>query len=388
MKIARLFSILLLVAATMAANPALAASGSPAPVKIGIIAPLSGPFSSGGKAFSRSVEIALEEINTAGGFLGHPVTVVEGDSEGLVGKARSEALRLTDKEKVSFLIGAYLSEETLGVAEVAAGRKTILLVPISATEEITRLVKENRDRYRTIFRTGYSISRWAEMISRFLESRNAASYAFIGTGIRWNRELSEKLRESLSRAGVKSVLEEFYSPRHPMIKPILFKLKEEKPDWIVLGDPGKNSVEAMRLMKETGLDIPVISVGGTLSDERVVKDLSPETPLYALASTFLGRDESSNRYFEEFKKKFGYYPSGYSDTLPGDALRILAEAVKKAGSLETEKVVETLETGTFRGIAGIYSFDENHQARWGTPELPGVILRWNGESFEIIFPEK
>ncbi|MDH3258725.1 MAG: ABC transporter substrate-binding protein [Deltaproteobacteria bacterium] len=377
-------------ALTLLAAPYVLGSGSlpDGTVRIGVIAPLTGPFASGGSSFMKSLSIAAKRANEETGPSGRRVVLVQGDSEGLVSRARNEALRLIEREKVHFLIGAYLSEETMGVIEVAAKYRIVLMVPISATDEITDLVKKDPRRYRYIFRTGYSIARWASMIGEFVAARGCSRYAFIGSRIRWNRELRRSLKKYLEEKNITEVIADFYSPKQPVIKPLARKVKDAAPGIIIAGDPGINAIEVIKSLEMIEFGGPVLSVGGTLADARVVAELRPNFPLFALASFFPGSSDRGTVYFDRFEKTYGYTPSGYSDTLPGDALSILMEAVSRAGVLEGERVADELERGRFPGAAGIYSFDSFHQATWGSHELPGVIIRWNKTAFELIHPEK
>lgn len=352
-------------------------------VKIGIIAPMSGPFASGGISMRRSLEIARKELLDRGGILGRRIDLIAADSEGNVIGARREALRLILKEKVDFLIGAYLSEETMSIAEIAANFGKILIIPISATEEITGLVSRNPRRYRFIFRTAFSLSRWAEMLGRFIVLRGIKSYAFLGTHIRWNRELHYMLKNYLENKGVTEILSDYYSPKNPVIRPTAFKLARAHQNLVILGDPGRNSIEAVKSLKAAGFRGTILSIGGTLADERVMRELAPPFEVYAFTACYRGSSTGATNYFSSFHATYGYEPSGYGDTLPGDALRVLSEAIESAESLETEKIIGFLESHSFKGVAGRYTFSKSHQAGWGPEgELKGIILHWKGTRYE------
>ncbi|HEX9190595.1 MAG TPA: ABC transporter substrate-binding protein, partial [Candidatus Deferrimicrobiaceae bacterium] len=102
-------------------------------MRIGVLAPLSGPFAAGGTSFVQAATLAAEQANANGGVLGRRLEVVVADTQGRVDVAKSEALRLISRDKVAALVGAYLSEETVGVMEVAAAHRTVLIVPVAAT---------------------------------------------------------------------------------------------------------------------------------------------------------------------------------------------------------------------------------------------------------------
>lgn len=376
-------AILALTAFLLTACSGAGGPKAPEKVKIGVLGPLSGPFASGGKSMQQSLEIAAEEINASGGILGRQVELAQGDTQGKGDAARSEALRLIEKEKVKALIGAYLSEETNEVVEVAAEKKMVLVVPVSATNEITARVAGDYNKYKTIFRVSYNINQWAELMGSFIQEQKITNYAFAGVNIRWNHELAEALKDYLAGAGITPVYEEFYSSKEPALDPMLAALKEKKPQLVVVGDPGQGSIGFIKKARDFALPAPLFSVGGALGDARVAGTLPAGSPLYFQAAAW-GNSEAGKEYFEKFTSRFGYQPVGYSDTMPHDALIVLAQAVNKAGSLESEKVVKALEAGGFKGNCGVYNFDSSHQAAWGPGKgLRGVVVEWKGATAEV-----
>lgn len=356
-------------------------------MRIGVLAPLSGPFASGGSAFLQAVTLAAEDANAAGGVLGKRVELVVADTQGRVDIARSEALRLTSREKAFALVGAYLSEETIGVIEVAAASRSVLVVPVAATAEITDHVRREYDRYRYVFRIGYSIPQWAGMMAEFLARQGFTRYAFVGAGIRWNRELALELEKALAPRGITPVYEAFYSPRSPAFEPVAVAAMAKAPEVLVLGDPGGNSAEFMKRLREGGATFPVLSVGGTLGDARIAAALPLNAPLFVQAAAWKGASPAATRYVEKFEKRYGYAPVGYSDTLPFDAAMLLFQALRTAGRADSDAVVKVLESGAFSGVAGTYRFDASHQAVWGTPELHGTVIRWEPGGARIVSPD-
>ncbi|MHB1042404.1 MAG: ABC transporter substrate-binding protein [Eubacteriales bacterium] len=355
----------------------------PDKIKIGVLSPQTGPFASGGKSMQQGLEIAAAEINASGGVLGKPVELFYGDTQGKGDVARSEALRLIDKEKAQMLIGAYLSEETNEVVEVAAEKKVVLVVPVSASNEITAKVPANYDKYKYIFRICYNIDQWAELMGNYIKEQKVSTYAFAGVNIRWNQELAGALKKQLAASGIVPVYEEYYSSKEPALDPMVIAIKGKKPGLVVVGDPGQGSIAFVKKTRDFALDMPLFSVGGALGDARVAATLPAGGPLYFQAAAW-DNTELGKKYFESFKAKFGYQPVGYSDVMAPDALTVLAQAVNKAGSLESEKVVKALEAGGLKGNCGQFSFDNSHQAAWGPGKgLSGVVVEWKGAKAEV-----
>ena len=373
------------------ASPAFGGESSSQPaIRIGILAPLSGPFASGGSSFLQAATLAVEHANAGGGVLGRRATLVVADSQGRVDVAKAEALRLISREKVFALIGAYLSEETVGAIGTAVAARKLLVVPVAATAEITDGVIRDYPRYRYVFRVGYSIPQWAAMMGEFLRQRGVKTYAFVGASIRWNRELAASLKKTLAPSGIVPVYEAFYSTRNPAFEPVAVSAAAAGPDILVLGDPGRNSVVFVKRFREGGSTIPVLSVGGSLGDARVAATLPLSAPLYVQAAAWRGASEAATLYAEAFEERFGYSPVGYSDTLPYDAVTVLLSAIRAAGRPDTNAVLSALEKGAFPGVAGTYRFDKSHQAAWGTGpgDLHGTVIQWEKDGARIVFPRR
>ncbi|MFA5808298.1 MAG: ABC transporter substrate-binding protein, partial [bacterium] len=288
------------------------------------------------------------------------------------------------------LVGAYLSEETVGVMEVAAAQRTVLLVPVAATAEITDKVRQEYTRYRYVFRVGYSLQQWAELIGAFLSDRKVRRYAFVGAGIRWNRELGETLGRIAAPKGITPSYTAWYSPGNPAFDPVAVAVAASAPDIVVLGDPGRNSVSFLKRLREVAPALPVLSIGGALGDARLAASIPLSAPVYVQAAAWKGVSPSATAYVERFEHRYGAPPVGYSDTLPYDAVTVLVAAWRKAGSAAPEAVVPVLERGTFAGVAGMYRFDAAHQAQWGTGPgaLRGTFVRWERGGARIVFPPR
>jgi branched-chain amino acid transport system substrate-binding protein len=385
---ALLRSIGVLPALLLLISPAALRAGEP--LKIGVLAPLSGPFAAGGSSFVEAATLAVEQANAGGGALGRGIALEVSDTEGRVDIARSEALRLVSRERVDALVGAYLSEETMGVMEMAGAHRTVLLVPVAATAEITDRVRQEYGKYRYVFRVGYSIPQWAEMLAAFLSDRKAGRYAFVGTGIRWNRELGDALEKAAARRGIAVAYAGYYSPGNPAFDPVAVAVAGCGSDILVLGDPGKSAISFLKRFRELSPGMPVVSVGGALGDARLAPSLPLSGPLYVQAAAWKGSSPAATDYVERFEKRFGSTPVGYSDTLPYDAVTVLVAAWRRARSTESGAVVDALENGAFQGVAGTYRFDASHQAVWGdgTTALHGTVIRWQPDGSRIVFPER
>jgi len=374
----------LVAAASLLAVPTLS-HGALSPIDIGAILPSTGPFAAGGEAALNALALAADEINADGGVLGHPIRLDSGDTEGRPEIARAEALRLIERDRVWAVIGGYLSEETLLVQEVAATERVLHIVPVAAAMEITDRIARD-PQYRYSFRVAYNITQWAELLSDYLLDQHVHTYAFVGAAIQWNQELARDLADRLRDRGISELSRSSYSPTSPVIDPIVIALRTHPPDVVVVGDPGPDSIEFVKLARELGLGSEILSVGGALGDARVARTLPRGAYLTFQAAAWRGLTPQATRYWGAFQNRYHYLPVGYSDTLPHDALIVLAEAARAAHSIDRDRVATALAGGRFPGAAGTYAFDRSHQAMWGEGGLRGVVIAWENGEDHVIFP--
>ena len=132
-------------AAKVAASPAAAAG----PLKIGVLLPFTGDLSDFGPAMFRAVELAVEEINQAGGVNGQPIQVARGDDGTAPQQGTQEARRLIDVERVNAIIGAAASGVTLPVAESVTGPGRILQISPASTSPALTTARDNDFLFRT-----------------------------------------------------------------------------------------------------------------------------------------------------------------------------------------------------------------------------------------------
>jgi branched-chain amino acid transport system substrate-binding protein len=148
----------------MAGMETVAAAGPEgAPIKVGVVLPLTGAQQKFGEIQKNSFQMALEEINAAGGVNGRPVELLIEDDRSKIDIGRSAAEKLILKDQVVALTGGYSSDVTFAVAAVAQHRKVPFLITTGAADEITELGAEY------VFRLNPPVSEYARPLVEFLQ---------------------------------------------------------------------------------------------------------------------------------------------------------------------------------------------------------------------------
>src|SRR5215217_8731175 len=142
--------ILIVPLLTTLVGPSARAQDAAGPLRIGILFPFTGDLSDFGEPFRQAAELAVNEINAAGGVLGQPMELVQGDSATSPQQAVEEARCLIELEGVSAIVGPAGSGETLPVAESVTGPAGVLEVTMSATSPALTIAKDNDFLFRTV----------------------------------------------------------------------------------------------------------------------------------------------------------------------------------------------------------------------------------------------
>jgi len=166
-------------------------------------------------------------------------------------------------------------------------------------------------------------------------------------------------------------------------------VKEANPDVVICTLAGAAAIPFAKQYTELKVGKPIIYTLGTITFKKVIKDIGNKAD-YQSTLAFCWDVPITPKTIPFYKKFTEYYsrPGGYEDVRSYDGMHILAEGIKKAGTLDTEKVIKALEKTDYIGVAGRYIFDESHQCKLGAGLLEGVLVEWVGGKDYILYPKK
>lgn len=366
------------------------ASKSGEPIKLGVLMPLSGPAAEGGKRMKDGFELAKEEINAAGGINGRPIELVYTDDEANTEKGVSGAKRMIEENKVVALLGTLRTGVAMGVAEVAANNKLPFLVTVSSGPEVTELVGKDYNRYKYLFRNGGHASHFVLNTAPFVtDILKAKTYYYVGQDVAWSKALGGGFKKYLESKGVTEVGSSIVEVGANEFSSVLMDIKNKKPDVVISSNVSAEGVPFAKQYYDAKIPAPMISTAGVLTMEDVIKNMG-EKGNYVNFMSWSWRTQATPKtepFYDKFKQKYGYLPSGFEDVRSYDGLQIMAEAIGKAGSTEAEALIQALEKNQFVGAAGNYAFDEKHQAKVGEGLLQGVIGQWKDGKATLLWPK-
>lgn len=342
-----------------------ASGGSEAAViKIGTVGPLSGNAATYGQSTKHGVEIAVDEVNKAGGISGTQVELVPEDSRGDQTEAANATRKLVEQDKVVAIVGAVLSSETLSGGPIANDAKVPMISSSSTAPGIP-------DIGPYIFRNCISDNVQAAQLAEYaVQELKVKRFAVMFTNNDYGMALRDGFTAKAKELG-EVVAVEAYTDGDANFSAQLTKIKAQNPDALYIGGYYTEAAKIAQQAKEMGLKVQLLGADGFYSSK--LTELGGDAVEGAVFTAgFYSGDTSPavQNFVAAYKAKFNEEPDMFA-AQAYDAAKIVLEAIKKAGSTDTTKIQAALAaTQDFPGITGTTSFTAN-----GDAEKDIVILK-------------
>ncbi len=373
--------------------PAISHAQDNKPVRIGV--PTSVQLQVGRDTLT-AVKMAVEEVNKKGGILGRKVEFVSADETENPETGISAIRKLIADEKVDVLIGGYTSGVTLAQLPHISAAKMIYLGVGAASPSITNKVKTDYDNYKYIFRVGpinaaHQARGLVDYISNFVIGElGYKKIAIVGENAKWVQDLVPVLSKGAKEIGAEIKLTELFDTQTSDFSPLLAKVKSSGAQYmIVMVSHGSSDIfakqwhDAQVPVPYGGIDVK--SMDGDFFSRIGGKSISQVAANFAVRAPLT---KKTVPFFDEFKKRSPNYPV-YTAFFAYDAVLLYADAVKRAGSFDNDKVIKELEKTRHEGVAGEITFDENHDVQTGKGKTNLVFAQWQDKGERaVIYPKE
>ncbi|MEJ9228275.1 ABC transporter substrate-binding protein [Peribacillus butanolivorans] len=336
-------------------------SGDGETIKIGVNLELSGGVASYGQSIAEGLELATAEINKEG-IDGKKIKLIKVDNKSEASEATSGAIKLTSQDQVTAIVGAATSTNTIAQVQIAQDNKVPVISPSGTSPEITyKDDKLNDYIFRTSFIDPFQGTVAANFATSEVKAKSAAIY--IDSASDYSKGLAAAFKEQFIANGGKIVAEEAYIAKDTDFRSTLTRLKSAKPDFIFLPGYYEEAGLIVKQARETGLDVPFM--GGDGWDSPKLIEIAGAK---ALNNTFITNHYSSGDPDEKIQNFVSAFKAKYKDKSPDafnalgyDTGYYLADAIKRAGSTDSEKIKDALEkTKDLELVTGTFTLDEKH----------------------------
>jgi branched-chain amino acid transport system substrate-binding protein len=332
---------LLVVIGMLAALPALAQET----IKIGLVTALSGQSARAGEAITRGLQIAIDELNAAGGVLGRKFELLRRDDEATPAKGVIAARELVHKEKVTVLFGGLDTPVSIAIVPVITEAKVPFMGPWAAGTPITH----NGTNPNFTFR----VSAVDEIVDKAMLQYAQKNFSAKKPGLilinnPWGESNEKGLKAAMAAKGVTPAGIEKFEGNDVDVVPQLTRLKNAGADTLFLVGNVGPSAQVVKSLDRMGWKPPIVSHWGPAGG-RFTELAGPSAPSVHFVQTysFFGNQRPVGQ--KVLKMLMAKYPDikGAGDVTPAvgvanayDAMHLVALAIKNAGSTDGPKVRE------------------------------------------------
>ena len=386
--VAALMAAVLVVACGKEAPPPAPKAEAPkAPevltVKIGTASPQTGPQAHIGIDIRNGVQLAIEDANAANVEIGGnkvKFELVSEDDEANPTKATTVAQKLVDA-KVAGVVGHFNSGASIPASKIYSDAGIPQISPSSTNPKYTE------QGFKTTFRVVAHDGQQGPTLARFAaKTLQAKSVAVIDDSTAYGQGLADNFEATAKSLGIKVVAREQTTDKDTDFKAILTKIKGKKPDLIMFGGIDPQAAPMIKQMKDLGIKARFIG-GDGMQTPNFIK-LAGDASEGAMASIpGLPKDQmpGGKTFLDQYKAKFNqevelYAPMGY------DAVMVLIDAMKRAGSADPAKFLPEVGKTRYDGVIGPIAFDDKGDLKNG-PITVYVVKGGKWEPLETVKPE-
>jgi branched-chain amino acid transport system substrate-binding protein len=341
-------------------------------IVVGMYGSLTGDGASFGQSSREGTEMAVAELNAAGGVLGgRKLKLLVEDDQSKPEEASNAVTKLITQDKVVALLGEVASRRSLAAAPVAQRYQIPMITPASTNERVTEVGDY-------IFRVCFIDPFQGEVLAKFafndLKARKVAILKDI------QQDYSVGLTESISRNFTKlggTVLDPVsYSSGDADFRGILTQVRSEKPDVVFVTGYYSEAAIIVREARELGMTMPLLGGDGWVGD-------ALKNGREALNNTYISNHYSGDNpdpvvqtFVKTYRAKYNREPDAMA-ALAYDAVKVLADAMKRAGSTDGPKVRDALAHADVMGVTG--RLKVNDKRNMDKPAVIQSVVFKNGE---------
>ena len=338
------------------AGCAESASSKSETLKIGMVCPATGSAAAYGETMINSANLAVKEINDAGGVAGkYMIELIVEDDEGTPAKSVTAAQKLINQDGIKVLIGAQASSCTLAVMEVTAAASIPQIAPASTAIKIVQLGNE------WIFRNAAADPLQTSQVLKFAqETLGVKSIAILNEATDYGVGGATYLEQYATEMGIAVTAHETYNTGDTDFSVQLTKIAEGKPDAVMVWGFYSEGALILKQAQQYGVDVPFM--GGTGWAAPKLMELAGEAAEGIYFSTPFSPSnpaENVQNYVKAYETAYSGKSTDFNGAQTYDSVYLIKEAVEESGSIDSEDIRDALRNFAepYSGVSGNIKFD-------------------------------
>jgi branched-chain amino acid transport system substrate-binding protein len=364
------------------------------PIKIGVIAEAA---SIAGAAIPNAAQLAADEINAQGGVDGRRIEIVSYDDHSSSSDAVRAFQRAVSDDKVSAVIASYISEVVLALEPWAARLHMPMVTPGAASNEISQVIKKDYAHNKYTFH-GYLTSAFlAESVcdaakDLLVANLHMKTAVVMSEDAAWTTPLDVGYLECLPKIGLRVLDHIRFSPDTTDFTPIFNKIEGEKPDVIITGI-SHVGVQPTVQWQSQQVPIAMFGIASQATSSTFWKDTNGAADgvlFQTVAAPGVAVTPTAVPFTQHYTQRFGITPA-YDGNTAYDEVYYIADAIKRAGSTDPDKLVAALEQTDWLGTIGRVAFYGKdaafpHAMKQGKDFVSGLLVQWQDGKQVTVWP--
>ncbi len=344
-------------------------------IVIGEFGSLTGTTATFGISTKNGIDMAVDDINKAGGLLGKKVRVLVEDDQGKPEEAQTVVTKLITKDQVVAMLGEVASSRTMAAAPVAQQSNIPLITPSSTNPNVTQIGDYI---FRVCFLDTFQGYVMAKFTADTLKIKNVALLRDIKND--YSVGLGDYFAQNFKKMGGTVVANESYSEGDTDFSAQLTAIKAKNPQAVVMPGYYTEVGLVVRQARKLGLNVPFIGGDGWDSPKLIeIGGEALEGSYYANHIAVSDPNPVIQKFVADYKARFSATPDALAG-LAYDAANILFDAIKRAGTTDGPKVRDAIAaTRDFQGVTGKISIDKDRNA-----VKPAVILQVKNGQLQLV----
>jgi branched-chain amino acid transport system substrate-binding protein len=377
------------------ASSSIAFAQSKPPIKFGVI---SEAQSVAGSSIPEAAQLAADEINAKGGVDGRKIEIVTYDNHSSSADSVRAFQRAVNEDHVNAVIASYISEVVLALEPWSGRLKTVLVTPGAASDVITANIAKDYEHNKYTFH-GYLMSTSLGQLvcdaakDLLVTNLKMKSAVIMSEDAAWTTPLDASYEKCLPQVGLKVLDHIRFSPDTTDFTPIFNKIEGQKPDVIITGISHVGTQPTVQ-WKSQQVPMPMFGISSQATNSTFWKDTNGATEgvlFNAVSGPGVAVTKKTLPFVEAFQKRFGNEPS-YCGYTAYDEVYYLADAIHRAGSTDSDKLVAALEKTDWVGTIGRIEFTPKdsphpHALRTGKGFITGLMLQWQDGKQVNLWPQ-
>jgi branched-chain amino acid transport system substrate-binding protein len=385
------------IAAALAVVPAtLSRAQNIEPIRIGVIAEAQSVV---GSSLPPAAQLAADEVNAAGGVNGRKIEIISYDNHSSAAESVRAFQRAVNEDHVNAVIASYISEVVLALEPWTGRLKTVMITPGAASDVITQNIAKDYTHLKYTFHgylmsTSLALQVCAGAKDLLVKDLHMKTAVVMSEDAAWTTPLDAEYLKCLPEIGVNVLDHIRFSPDTTDFTPIFNKIEAQKPDVMITGI-SHVGVQPTVQWKQQEVPIAMVGISSQATNSSFWNDTNGATEgvLYqGVSGPDVAVTPKTLPFVKAFKEKFGNFPS-YAGYTAYDEVFYIADAIKRAGSTDPDKMVDALEQTDYVGTIGRVQFTPKdspnpHALKVGDDTITGLMLQWQDGKQVNLWPSR